>query len=152
MAEVPHNGPSIFLYFLTIIMIFFPGLIYDIFGEYSIAFFVSGGLSTLGVCVLFLVPLLLSKHQQIIQNSKTEASGHKNTKSTSQPFNDLAKKDVIVFKTPHEPVNVKLLSNYEKNTLTSSLNTKLPAMEPCSDFVSLSGCPRHCIWDPTQPS
>ncbi|XP_031561946.1 monocarboxylate transporter 10-like [Actinia tenebrosa] len=40
------------------------GLIYDIFGEYSIAFFISGGLSTLGVSVMFLVPLLLNSRQQ----------------------------------------------------------------------------------------
>ena len=40
------------------------GLIYDTFGEYSIAFFVSGGLSTLGVAIMFLVPLLLDSRQQ----------------------------------------------------------------------------------------
>lgn len=33
------------------------------FGEYSIAFFVSGGLSTLGVSVMFVVPLLLPSRQ-----------------------------------------------------------------------------------------
>ncbi|XP_032238505.2 monocarboxylate transporter 10 [Nematostella vectensis] len=37
------------------------GFVYDVYQDYSLAFFISGGLTSLGVCVLFLVPLLMEE-------------------------------------------------------------------------------------------
>jgi len=101
--------------------------VYDIFGQYNIAFFIAGGLSTLGACVAFLVPILLVKH--------------KNT--NSKHSNAIECKIEKLYPGVHNERDTKgPLTPLYSDTIKPE---HVSQCVYCSDLISLSGCPRNCI-------
>ncbi|PFX20668.1 Monocarboxylate transporter 10 [Stylophora pistillata] len=59
------------------------GFVFDVFGKYDIAFFLSGAFMTFGVCLLFLVPWLMPEKMEVSEESAVLLSDDASKQSTN---------------------------------------------------------------------
>lgn len=70
---------------MLIAVFLYTGFIFDVFGKYDIAFYISGAVMTCGVCLLFLVPWLMPTNTELCE--ETDLLLNQNDKLTKRSTN-----------------------------------------------------------------